>query len=353
MRKSILFTVLVLVLCISNALGQRVHSSQFYSNPMLLNPALTGNSDYQLRAGINYRNQWNSVTVPFVSQNAFVDGKLNSTFLVEKSWIGIGGMLFSDKAGSGGLKTNQLTLSSSFNKSLNRRNSMLLSFGLTAEITNKAIDYHKLVFDDQWNENFFDPGQTTQEDINSRSLFYVDLSFGTMFSYYQDKRHRYYMGVAVGHINQPNESFYNVTNNLKTRFIAHAGADIKFSQRMSITPDFIHITEKGASEWVLGSNMQLRVGRNGVVMHYGMRYRFTQDIIPNFGVEKDKYKFMISYDVNVSQLSRASSYRGGFELSFIFQNKYSDRRKLRHVRRNRNVKKLGNKALSCPKFTNK
>ena len=95
------FFVFIMVLGLSNVSAQQVYSSQFYSMPIFLNPAFTGNSDYNLRAGVNYRNQWNSVTTPFVSQSAYIDGKLSFPYL-GSSWLGVGGGFFNDKAGEGG-----------------------------------------------------------------------------------------------------------------------------------------------------------------------------------------------------------------------------------------------------------
>lgn len=150
----------------------------------MLNPALTGNSDYNLRGGINYRNQWNSVTTPFVSQAFYIDGKL-STQLLSSSWLGVGGMIFNDKAGEGSLKTTQVMLAASLNKSLNAGNTLFFHGGIGLEMVNKSVDYNKLVFDDQWDGTLFDPNYQTGEPLGTQSLFYLDFSAGSQISFFR------------------------------------------------------------------------------------------------------------------------------------------------------------------------
>ncbi len=354
MRKSLIVLLLISLFGVFQVSAQRVHSSQFYSIPLLLNPALTGNSDYNLRGGMNYRNQWNSVTTPFVSQSVFVDGKL-STQLLSSSWLGVGGMIFNDKAGDGGLKTTQVMFSGSLNKSLNAGNTLFLHAGIGLELINKSVDYQKLTFGSQWDGTIFDPNNPNNELPNSQSLFYVDFSLGSMVTYFKGKS-KYFMGLSLSHLNRPKESFYNelantTTNNLERRFAWHGGVESRLSSRLYVKPEIMFTTEKSANEWIAGANFMMLYGEKGTILHYGLWYRFTQDIIPAFGYEKNRMKFMISYDINVSQLQAASSNRGGLEISLTYNYNYSNPREIRKLKRRQKVQKLGDKAISCPKFS--
>jgi type IX secretion system PorP/SprF family membrane protein len=349
MGRKIILLIFVIFIGILGVSAQRVHSSQFYSIPLLLNPALTGNSDYNLRAGINYRNQWNSVTTPFVSQSAYVDGKL-STQLLSSSWIGVGAMLFSDKAGEGSLKTTQAMFTASINKSLNAGNTFFIHVGTGIQTVNKSVDYDKLIFDDQWDGRLFREDYQTGELLGNQSLFYVDYSAGVQLTYFRGKS-KYFFGTAMSNLNRPNESFYNITNNLERKLSVHGGFESRVSSKMFIKPEFMYTSEKNVSEWILGSNAMMLWGAKGTVLHYGLWYRFSQDIIPVFGFEKKGLRLMISYDINVSDLKVASSARGGFEISLTFNFNYSNPREIRKLKRRQKVKKLGDKAVSCPKFS--
>ena len=48
-----------------NCHAQDIHFSQFFETPLLRNPALAGIFSGDLRIQAVYRNQWNSVTVPY------------------------------------------------------------------------------------------------------------------------------------------------------------------------------------------------------------------------------------------------------------------------------------------------
>src|SRR5213082_2142319 len=93
----------VLAICIlyysTNA--QDLHFSQYFNSPLLVNPANTGFApDVDWRAGINYRNQWASITPnPYKTMYAWGDIQLfNNRF--ENGWVGVGAGLLRDAAGS-------------------------------------------------------------------------------------------------------------------------------------------------------------------------------------------------------------------------------------------------------------
>ena len=347
-KYKILFSVFIALLGLKSISAQQVYSSQFYAMPIYLNPALTGNSDYNIRAGVNYRNQWNSVTTPFVSQAAYVDGKLSFPYL-GASWLGIGGVIFTDKAGTGGLKTNQVMLTTSLNKSLNKGNTLFFHGGLGVELVNKSVDYNKLVFGDQWDGEIF--GDPTEELPETQSLFYLDISLGGAVTYFRGKT-KYFLGVAVSHINQPNESFYEITNNLKRSYNFHGGLETKLSPRIYIKPQFLYKDEVLNTEFMLGANCSMEAGKKGLILYYGLWYRNKEDIIPTVGFLKKRFKFILSYDVDVSALKTTSASKGGLEISLTYNYNYSNSRDLKRLERKKKSKKLGTKAISCPKFTN-
>lgn len=62
--------------------GQDIQYSQYYANPIYLNPAATGSTDRN-RVGINFRNQWPALNQTFVAYTAYFDTyseRLNSGF---------------------------------------------------------------------------------------------------------------------------------------------------------------------------------------------------------------------------------------------------------------------------------
>ncbi len=68
-------TILVVMLGFSG-FSQDIHFSQFFETPLLRNPALAGIFGGDLRIQGVYRNQWNSVTVPYQTGSLNAEYKL-------------------------------------------------------------------------------------------------------------------------------------------------------------------------------------------------------------------------------------------------------------------------------------
>src|SRR5436190_22111883 len=115
--------------------GQDLHFSQFMNSPLTTNPANTGfipDGDYRL--GINYRNQWSSVmTIPYKTMSAFGDVQVAKNSL-ENGWIGLGGVILRDVAGSGSLTSTKIYGSVAYHQMIGY--SSLLSLGFNAGYAN-------------------------------------------------------------------------------------------------------------------------------------------------------------------------------------------------------------------------
>ena len=104
----------ILIFCGMMSLGfslraQDLHFSQFFNSPLLTNPANTGfipDGDYRL--GVNYRNQWASVTAfPYKTMSAFGDWQTMQN-QDNTGWLGIGGVILRDVAGTSVLTSTKV-----------------------------------------------------------------------------------------------------------------------------------------------------------------------------------------------------------------------------------------------------
>src|SRR5690606_37585034 len=99
------FFTIITVFCASFAFGQDIHFSQYYANPLYMNPALTGSFYGDFRAAVNYRNQAFTVSnTPYVTYS----GSFDIAPLKKKmrhDVFGVGMLVYNDKAGNGVLKT--------------------------------------------------------------------------------------------------------------------------------------------------------------------------------------------------------------------------------------------------------
>ena len=81
-----------------DAYSQDPQFSQFYANPLYLNPAFAGSARCA-RFNLNYRNQWPAISGNFVTYSASYDQHLYPL------QGGIGAIMYLDRAGNGTLQT--------------------------------------------------------------------------------------------------------------------------------------------------------------------------------------------------------------------------------------------------------
>ena len=85
---------------------QDIHFSQFYSSPTFINPGATGIFNGNIRATINYRNQWKTISDPFTTISAGFDSRLFHDKM-KNGFVGAGLVFYNDKAGVSKLTTGR------------------------------------------------------------------------------------------------------------------------------------------------------------------------------------------------------------------------------------------------------
>jgi type IX secretion system PorP/SprF family membrane protein len=230
------------LLAASVCYAQDLHFSQFFNSPLLTNPANTGfipDADY--RIGANYRNQWSSVmNVPYKTMSIFGDGQLFRDRL-ENGWLGIGGVIISDEAGSGSLKSTKVYGSLAYHQML--ANSSLLSMGFNVGWANKRIDGSKLKFPDQFDGKFFDNTLPTSVALSANNISYLDVQAGLNYAYFPQENMYLNAGYSIHHVNRPKETFFNDTTNngrIAMRHIAFINSILKVNDRLIINPNILY-----------------------------------------------------------------------------------------------------------------
>ena len=301
------------------AWGQDLHFSQYYNTPLLVNPANTGfNPDFDFRAGVNYRNQWASVGSPYKTTSAWGDVKLLGN-RIENGWIGLGGMLWKDQAGSGSLTGTTGMVSLAYHQMLGYNS--LLSGGFSVGYTQKRIDVTKLTFDDQWNGVFFDANIPTFEPFATNQVSYVDLQAGINYAYFASENFYFNAGVSVMHINTPRETFFDASisnNEISRRYNVFLNASVKVVDTWILNPN-VYVSMVGNSREILaGINANRDLGDNGArQLIMGVYYRNNDAIIPLFGYQINDLKMTFNYDATISTLSKSNLTRGAYEISIV------------------------------------
>jgi type IX secretion system PorP/SprF family membrane protein len=331
----LLFTCCLLPVAFLQA--QDLHFSQFFNSPLTTNPANTGfipDADY--RVGAHYRNQWSAVmTVPYKTSSIFGDAQLFRDKL-ETGWLGVGGVLLSDVAGTGSLRSTKIYGSVAYHQMLGL--SSLLSAGFNVGWANKRIDQSKLKYPDQFDGKFFD-NPFTAVTLSNTSVSYMDVQAGMNYAYFPDENIYINAGYSIHHVNRPKETFFNDNINagrIPMRHIGFLNAILKVNDRVIINPNAYFTTQARASELVVGLNGNYNLSETGdKQLVAGLYYRLGDAIAPMVGFELKNTKFTFSYDATLSSLNKFNNYRGALEFSIVKKGFYAQR---------------GNRQSMCPTF---
>lgn len=313
-----LHIALFVLLGLSGAQSQDVHFSQFYSYAANLNPALTGyfNGDY--RATLIHRNQWRTVTTPYVSYAASFDAH---NFLRTRNW-GTGISFSQDQAGDSHLKTTQASLAQSYFLQLNQYQSHYIGFGLQLDYVSRSIDYTQLSFDHQYNGRFYDPSRPTGEEFMINQRNYLNLNTGLTYLYQFDKRNAIIAGVSWYNINNPKQTFFADANVvLDTRQNFHFMLNHMANANLDIVPSLLFSQQGHFREILAGVSAKFLMEANAAgeaMFVVGTWYRFSDAAIVAIRMDNPRWRVGLSYDFNLSTLKPASNGLGGFEISATY-----------------------------------
>lgn len=306
------------------AAGQDLHFSQFFNSPLLTNPANTGfipDGDYRL--GINYRNQWASVTAfPYKTMSAFGDVQTMQN-RDNTGWLGLGGVILRDVAGTGALTSTKIYGSIAYHQMIDAGS--LVSLGFNVGWANKNINTANLTFPAQWNGKFFDVHQTgAAAKLDANNINYIDLQVGMNYAYFPSSNIYLNAGVSAMHVNRPRESFFNQTsgvdNHVPVRYTAFLNGSFKLNDRVIVNPNIYGSMQAKSWEIVGGLNAHYNLSGDGEKeLVAGVYYRYRDAIVPMIGLGYNDIMFTFSYDVTTSSLSNYNNARGAFEFSLIKQ----------------------------------
>lgn len=327
MRLIFLFSAICMM---SLVRAQDLHFSQWFNSPLTTNPANTGfipDADY--RIGANYRNQYNNVlSVPYKTISVFGDAQIMRDRF-ENGWLGIGGVLLRDVAGSGNLTSTKLYGSLAYHQMIGYNS--LLTAGFNVGWANKKVDPSQLKFPDQFNTStgFFDAGVPTSVVFNRTGTSYLDIQIGMNYAYFPTDKIYVNGGLSIHHINRPKETFFSSNdgfdNRIAQRYIGFVNASIKLNDQVIINPMGYYSLQAKASELVLGGNFNYNLSGDGTTQLLGgIYYRSADALIPMVGFQWNTFRITFTYDVTMSSLKNYNNSRGAVEFSLIQQGYYNE-----------------------------
>ena len=309
----------------NNAHAQGLHFSQYFNAPMLMNPANTAlMSSNDFRLGINYRNQWASVPVPFNTFSGFADFQLLKNQNLT-NWMGIGAAMFTDKAGDGQLTLNRYQGFIAYH--IQTGNFSMVSAGFSVGYAQRTVDFNRLTFDAQWDGFKFDPSANNAENGTVNQTKFYDVSAGVNYAYYPNDDVYVKLGIGLAHINQPKESFYSFDNKVQMRPTINLDALFITSSSFTLNPSVYYTRQGSAQELMYGLQIKAFLSEdnlgNPTNVLTGVYHRWSDAVVPMLGFEWAGVKFIASYDITMSDLGPAVRSQGAFELAIMYQGLYS------------------------------
>lgn len=306
--------------------AQDLHFSQFFNSPLTTNPANTGflpENDYRL--GANYRQQWASIPAQFKTMSIFGDAQVFRDQF-ETGWVGLGGVILRDVAGSGNLTSTKVYGSAAYHQMLGSTG--LLSAGFNLGWANKRVDVTKFTFDNQWNGKFFDAGAPSGENFTATNINYLDVQVGLNYAFFPTDNIYFHTGISVHHVNAPKESFFNSTagynNAIARRYIAFADAVLKVNDRVIVSPAAYFTTQAKARELTLGLHANYNLSGDGEKQVIGgMYYRGGDAFIPMIGFQWKAFRLMFAYDATASSLKNYNHMQGASEFALLYNGFYN------------------------------
>lgn len=287
------------MLIVFQAKGQDPTFTQFYANPIYLNPALAGSYGCS-RFASNYRNEWPGLSGNYVTYSVSYDQYFKSIS------GGFGVLATHDQQGQGTINTSMLGLVYSYHITFSKKWKGMV--GARAAWYQKFLDWDKLTFGDM-----IDPRRgfiyATGDVPRGGSRGFFDASVGAVIF-----NKSFFIGGAVHHLNTPNESLIVGESKLPMRITGHMGADIvlgkksKYSNNVSIMPNVIYQYQNGFQEINIGTYVKYSI------VNFGIWYRNRDAFIVTAGINTGKFRLGYSYDLTISKLNNNVS-RGSHEIS--------------------------------------
>jgi type IX secretion system PorP/SprF family membrane protein len=287
--------------------------SQFYSNPLYLNPAFTGTLAVP-RINLQYRDQWHSLSKAYVTQSVSFDVP------VEAIRGGLGFNLVKDSQADNLLKSLQVDLM--YSSIFRLTTDFWFSGAIQAGYRQNSLDWYRLVFPDNLDPYAGSHTVTAETPVTDPNYQYFDFATGVLVF-----GERLFAGLAAHHLAQPEQSYYKGSESgsvLKRRFSLHFGTRIpvhvqgSYRKTFDLSPQVVLLQQ--------GSNRQFNYGLlanyRGLTAGTWFRQDFTfhyDALILLVGYMKKRWHFTYSYDFTVSGIGAQSGGTSEISLGFLLK----------------------------------
>ncbi|MCL2247260.1 MAG: PorP/SprF family type IX secretion system membrane protein [Lentimicrobiaceae bacterium] len=320
-------------------MGQEPHYSQFYANPLYLNPAFAGTNNCP-RFTLNFRDQWPAVKGNIMSFSGSYDQHIHAM----RSGVGV--LVTGDIAGEKGI-FRTYNVSAIYNFRVKVTHKFNLQFALQGSYLSSSIHWSEIEFASTYINNST-PDYPIRDNYAPKSQF--DAAFGfvgyTPFLYF---------GFAAHHLFPVKTSFFQNSSNAPVwlpKWTAHIGGKITISQKnkMEIStgdiffyPNLIFISQGNFHYLHEGFYFNFYPFTIGTWLRHN--FKNLDAFIISCGFEYKLLRIGYSYDFSLTKLERMG---GAHEVSLQFTIPCDNNNGVGN--RSKHKKRLNFPSVECPKF---
>lgn len=283
--------------------------SQFFANPLYLNPAFAGTTELP-RMALSFRNQWPQKGASYTTYSVSYDQ------LLKNSDAGLGFQAMRDQELNNVINSNSALVFYSHHIKLGYESFMTL--GLQGGFTLKQFNLSNLVFPSGIDQLSGEVSEYLLAGYSDEKKLYPDFAIGAV-----GQHGEIFWGAAARHITRPDVSVVegDQKGRIPVKATFHAGARLKrlhhglLSRIFTLSPNVLYQQQ--------GSFKQLNLGIYMIEKSFlfGGWYRNNIDVRPDAiialaGFSREKFQLGYSFDLTLSKLSNYSY--GSHELSLIF-----------------------------------
>lgn len=285
------------------------HFSQYFIQPMTLNPALTGALDGNYRGSAIWRSQYgNTLTTMGIAGEVVTDKNINFGF----------NLLHQYSAGKAYKFTNGYITAAYTGVRFGNHHIVM---ALQAGVLDRRFNINNLQFGDQWTAGVgFNPSASSGEIFYTSTATAFDAGAGIV--YYDgspNKRVHFFGGYSAFHLTRPQDPYLSNDGKqrLPMRHSIHAGARINVNEMFDIVPNALYMRQGNAQEKMLGAYLQLSASPNTDIM-LGANVRLNDAFSPFAGFYHKGLTVGFSYDVSSLDNNVNNTGRNSMEVSLSF-----------------------------------
>lgn len=302
--------------------GQDLHFSNFHSFSNYFNPATTGMDAQELTVNFQHRSQWAKIPQPYRS--------IGINIQQQKNRFAWGGIFHKNGAGSASLQTTGGLFTGAYQQQLARGDNQLL-LGIGLGFIQKRFDPASLKFDTQYRpESGFDIVNGNGENFIQTSSTAIDFTIGGLWKgeWNRNKKINALLGFSLAHIHLPYLGFNNPDNKLSAKTFIHGQINLPLSSKSKVSPYFLYQKQNLHQSFLIGAKAKRKVNQQTHI-RTGLAYRLKDALILQAGLDWGNKSLTINYDLNNSNLAKATNGQGAFELAFAIRLGKQPKRKKR------------------------